>query len=316
MEDDRPDSPQQRPDGAGDHTRPLPPSHDPDATGAMPPVDGGDQTQAMPPVDGGDRTQAMPPVDGGDRTQAMPPVDGGDQTQAMPPVDRGDTQAMPPVGAGEEGGPGGAAVWSGRAEVRPPQAEEAEEVWYPQDEPGRRWWMPILIGVVVLVLLAALGTGLWLILGAAGDSEPDPAPVSPTATRSATPATSAPPTTRGPATPSAPATTTALVQVPAVVGWPVSAAQTAMSQAGLGYRVRLEESGRPAGTVLRAEPSAGSQVPTGTEIVLVVAAEPTAAPTAEPTAPAPPSPTGATASPRAEGPSVPPAPVNPRGPGS
>jgi predicted exporter len=34
----------------------------------------------------------------------------------------------------------------------------------PPREPRGKWWTPIVVGIAVLVLLALLGWGIWLIL--------------------------------------------------------------------------------------------------------------------------------------------------------
>ncbi|GAB3819597.1 hypothetical protein [Micromonospora zhanjiangensis] len=73
--------------------------------------------------------------------------------------------------------------WSGRAGVPPPPATgPGPTQWYPADDDrsDRRWWTPILFGVVALVLLGVLGFGLWLIANARRQN-PAPTPSVPTA---------------------------------------------------------------------------------------------------------------------------------------
>ncbi|MEU4771128.1 PASTA domain-containing protein [Micromonospora sp. NPDC023644] len=258
MSDDRQEPSAGEPD---DRTRPLPPSGEPSA-GAEP-----DRTQPLPRPD-----RPAPDAD------ATRPVDGAT------PLDR--TAAMPP----ERSGP---AAWSGRAEVRPARPDDHPEAeWYADDQGSRRWWLPILWGVIVLLLLGLLGAGLWLALQSADDdpSGPEPSP-SPSVTR-ASPTTAAPtsavPTSSSPSaspSPSAPAE----LPMPPVVNLPLATAQAILDDVGLGHRVEYETSDRPAGTVIRTEPEAGELVPEDEEVTLVVArdaASPTGevTPSVEPTA--------------------------------
>ncbi|MGC5331700.1 PASTA domain-containing protein [Micromonospora sp. DT62] len=261
MSDDRREPP------AGEHddrTRPLPPPGDP--SGGPEP----DRTQPLPRPD-----RSAP--DAGDATRRVP-LDG------TAPLDR--TAAVPP----ERSGP---AAWSGRAEVRPGgPADQPEAEWYAEEQDARRWWLPILWGVIVLLLLGLLGAGLWLALQSADDdpSGPEPSP-SPSVTR-ASPTTAAPtsaaPTSSSPSaspTPSEPAE----LPMPPVVNLPLETAQAILDDVGLGHRVEYETSDRPAGTVIRTEPAAGELVPADEEVTLVVArdaASPTGevTPSVEPTA--------------------------------
>ncbi|MEV4662472.1 PASTA domain-containing protein [Micromonospora echinofusca] len=261
MSDDRREPP------AGEHddrTRPLPPPGDA-PTGAEP-----DRTQPLPRPD---RRAA----DAGDATRPVP-VDG------TAPLDR--TAAMPP----ERSGP---AAWSGRAEVRPAgPADQPETEWYAEDQGARRWWLPILWGVIVLLLVGLLGVGLWLALQPGDDdpSGPEPSP-SPSVTRASptTPApTSAAPTSASPSASPSPSVPAEL-PMPPVVNLPLATAQAILDDVGLGHRVEYETSDRPAGTVIRSEPAAGELVPRDEEVTLVVAREaapPTdgVTPSVEPTA--------------------------------
>ncbi|MER7333271.1 MULTISPECIES: PASTA domain-containing protein [unclassified Micromonospora] len=242
----------------------------------------GDSSAGPEPAD---RTQRLPGPEG-------PQPAGDDATRSMPvdrtaPLDR--TAAMPP----ERSGP---AAWSGRAEVPPPRPADPREAaeWYAEEPGGRRWWLPILWGVVALLLLGLLGVGLWLALQSADDDPAVPGlSPSPSVTRVSptTPApTSAAPTTPSP---SASPTTSAAAQVPMppVVNLPLATAQAILDDLGLGHRVEYRESDRPEGTVIRTDPDAGELVPDGEEVTLVVSrgapsptgGEPTPT-TAEPTA--------------------------------
>jgi hypothetical protein len=141
------------------------------------------------------------------------------------------------------------------------------------DEPdGRRWWMPIMVGVIALVLLTVLVVAGWVIIDSARRETPDPRPPV-TTTSAATPTrTSAAPTTTPPSptgTPSATASTT--VVVPPLVGLPEQEAVELLEQFGLVPRLRFRGSDRPAGTVLQTDPSAGREVAPGDEVTLVIA---------------------------------------------
>ncbi|MER7460476.1 PASTA domain-containing protein [Micromonospora sp. NPDC126480] len=227
-----------------------------------------------------------------DRTQRLPhPEDrpAGDETRALPadrtaPLDS--TAPLPPAG--------GPPAWSGRAGVPPPRPSEYRETtdWYAEDQGGRRWWSPILWGVVILLLLGALGTGLWLALNA-GDDEPtgpEPSPSAPVTRASPTTGaatTSAAPTSASPS--ASPTEEPGGVPMPPVVNLPLATARAILDRAGLDYRVEYRASDRPAGTVIDTEPDVGELVPEGAEVTLTVSRPetspdgPEATPSPEPT---------------------------------
>ncbi|MEH0969986.1 PASTA domain-containing protein [Micromonospora sp. CPCC 205546] len=223
-----------------------------------------------------DDRQEPPAGEHDDRTRPLPP-------QGDAPPDR--TAALPP----ERSGP---APWSGRAEVRPAgPADQPEAEWYAEDQGPRRWWLPILWGVIALLLAGLLGVGLWLALQPADDDDPSGPEPSPSVTR-ASPTTAAP-TSAAPtsASPSASPTASepARLPMPPVVNLPLETAQGILDDVGLGYQVEYETSDRPAGTVLRSEPEAGELVPEDEEVTLVVARTATSptggvTPSVEPTA--------------------------------
>ncbi|WP_236648779.1 hypothetical protein [Micromonospora sicca] len=142
-----------------------------------------------PPGDDADATRALPPDRGpggadADATRALPPT--GDRTARQQPADR--TAPLP-------------VAWSGRAGVPPPRPvgyQEAGTEWYTEEQAGRRWWMPILLGILALLLIALIGVGVWLALRAA-DRGPEPSP-SLTPGPTTAPATTAAPTSAAPTT--------------------------------------------------------------------------------------------------------------------
>ncbi|MEV5630491.1 PASTA domain-containing protein [Micromonospora tulbaghiae] len=287
MSDDR----QEPPAGDADATRALPPDPDADATRAMPRDAAGEDaetTRAMPRNAAGEdveATRAMP-RNAGDATRPLPggPAgQGGPGGQGGPrrPLDA--TAPQEPVGA-----------WSGRAGVPPPRPAgypEPGAEWYGDEQAGRRWWMPILLGVLALLLLGLIGVGVWLALRAADrNSDPGPAVPSISAQTSTAPTTAAP-TSAAPSSspPSTPATTAPVeVPMPPLVGLPEAAARAALDRLDLDYRVQRRASDRPAGTVISTDPEAGYPVGEDDRVTIVVAvpAPPTSGPTTPGSAPA------------------------------
>jgi hypothetical protein len=185
-----------------------------------------------------------------------------------------ETALMPPAG--------GAAPWAGRAAVRPPGtgggAGPARTEWTEEELPRGRWWMPILVGVVVLLLLGLLGAGVWLIAQNVSDDDPDPGPNRTPATvttKPSTPSTTEPTTTEPEPTREEPQE----VAVPPVLGLTIEDAGDALDEAGLTYRIVFRGSDEPAGTVIDTNPPVGRQVPRDRKVTLTVAEEPEPEPT-------------------------------------
>lgn len=234
---------------------------------------GGDETRQMPAA--GDETRQMRAT--GDETRQMPET--GDETRQMPAAD--ETAAMPEQPA----------AWSGRAGVPPPDSaavvrEPVPTEWAPPEDGGGKWWMPIVVGIVALLLLGALIAGVWLIYNA-NKVEPTPTPTpSPTLAPTSAPATSAAPTTSPPAPPT---TAPAEVPVPPLVGLTDQQARDELDRLGLSYRLVYRPAAEPPNTVIETQPAEGTAVPPGSEITLVIASPltptepPTAAPTVVPT---------------------------------
>ncbi|MEE6258555.1 PASTA domain-containing protein [Plantactinospora sonchi] len=256
--------------GATKETQPVPP--------------GAAETQVVPP--GPAQTQPVPP--GAAETQVVPP--GPAETQVIRPGSA-QTRATTRPGPAEEtrAAPTREPAWAGRAEVPvrrayDPGAPTPTDWSYSEEQDGRRWWLPILVGVIGLVLLAVLLVAGWVIVDSVRRGTPGPPTATPSAaTSGATSApTSAPPTTAAPTTPSA--TPATAVSVPPLVGLPESAAIALLEQLGLTPELRFEPSDEPAGTVLATEPEEGAEVTPGDVVVLVIA---------EPEPPTPPATTGA-----------------------
>jgi hypothetical protein len=251
-----------------------------------------DETRPFTPRSGDD-TRLSGPSD--DETRVDWPSD--DETVADPlPPRANHTSVMPPVG--DEWAPSRAnPAWSGRAEVRAPRPDTYQETaeWPPPmgREPRDRWWMPIVVGIIALILLAALAFGVYLIVqNSRGDDTPAPAippPAAPTqAATTSTPSTppSTEPTTNEPS-PTASTTNpaTAAVAIPALKGLPLPAAETALSNMGLSWHVILRDSDALPGTVIDSDPAEGQEVPSDTRITLVVAQGVTPPATGTPEAP-------------------------------
>jgi hypothetical protein len=210
------------------------------------------------------------------------------------------TSVMPPVDddwAASRGRPS----WLGRAEVRAPQPGSTD---YPEPEwttaadrdSGDRWWLPIVVGVVALVLLAGLGYGFYLLVQNSNDDDkPGPATspsVLPTqtvpttgmtteTTPPSTEPTTTPPTTTPPTTsPSTTDPTTDEVTIPALKGLSLAEAQAALQRVGVGYRLLYRASDAQPGTVIDSDPAEGQEVPPDTTVTLVISAARTTTPTA------------------------------------
>jgi hypothetical protein len=214
--------------------------------------------------------------------QGAPPDEPG---RGPRPVGPGGTTVMPAVppapGAGPTA-PVGTPRWSARAQV--PQAPAPSDDTMADgmyEQPHRRAWaMPALIGVCVVLLLAAIGFGAWLVVRGLQGTTPSPSvgPTQPTAT--------APPTT-APTKPSPTATTKSPVAVPVpdLRGQDYAAAANTLTGLGLvPKRVNEPSATVPAGKVIRTDPSGGF-VLSGDDITVVVSSgSPTPSPSPSPSA--------------------------------
>jgi hypothetical protein len=265
--------PGEPPYGRDDDARRRPPNPPDDATRVTPSSpDDATRTQPVRP-DGATRVPPNHPDGVDDRTRPMP------RSNDRGPSDR--TSIMPPVG----GAPEGNAPWAGRAEVRAPRAEPygadpygpgATSDWSagPPSEPRGKWWLPIVIGIVGLVLLALLGWGIYLIAQHQDDDTPATTPTPTVAPASTVTAATTAPTTAAPTT-AAPTTTAPSpeeVTVPALKGLSQDAAQQALSRRGLSARLKFRASTEaPPGTVIDSDPAEGQEVPPDSVVTLFIA---------------------------------------------
>jgi hypothetical protein len=242
-----------------------------------------------------DRTEQMPRAGADDAETVLTPRP--DATSIMPAVEAGagrlEAAARAAAGGNDADYGAGSPAWSGRAEVRPPRPGAGGDFtgdWGPPppSEPRGKWWLPIVIGIVVLVLLALLGWGVWLIVQA-GDKSGDS--TTPAATTSAAAPETTKPTTKPPTTePTTTPTTTdptgpEEVTIPALNGLSSAEARRALDRTGLAYRLRFVTSDAPAGTVIDSDPKEGLQVPSDTTVTLIIAAPPSSSPTVTTTKP-------------------------------
>ncbi len=203
----------------------------------------------------------------------------GDETARLPPVaDQAPTAADGTAVLPRADEAGDPSRWSARAGVpvrRSGEAAPQEQQWVPDQGP-RVWWMPILIGLVILILLGLVSLGLWLALRG---STPAPAPTTAPSATSASPTPSSPPPTSA----SPPAV---LVPIPPLANVPVDQATEILRSQGLVAKIvnRVSDS-LPAGTVIDTDPAAGTQVPVGSQVTLFVATPPPTS--ASPPAPSP-----------------------------
>jgi cell division septation protein DedD len=264
-----------------DETRRFPAAGDRGPDDTLPdgePLD--DRTRITPTPD--DATQIAPPVVD-DATRVASAAAGADATRISPADDDWAPSRANPV-------------WSGRAEVRSPLPGRTafESDWPtgpPEPQPRDRWWMPIVVGIIVLILLALLGWGIYLIVqNSDGTGTPAPSPTT-TAAATTTAATSAPttppssePTTTSPsATASTTEPTSTEVTIPALRGLALADARAALNSTGLSYYVLYRDSPRSEpNTVIDCDPPEGMVVPPDTRVTLVVAQAASTSPTASP----------------------------------
>jgi hypothetical protein len=255
----------------------TPPAPDGDATKPQPAATP-DQSAAggasAPPTPGRGADQPVPsPEVDADATRRLPSQTG--ETTIIPPVRPGETAMIPPViGVPEDRG----ARWAARAGVPRPAADEEEE-WVPTEEPGSPWWLPLVLGIGGLLLLALVGLGVYVAFHNRGN----PAPVasaSPSLSPSPTPSATPPQTPS--ATPSL-SPSVATVTLPDLRNVAVADAQATLSQLGLNPQVTDQPNNTvPVGTVIAMDPAPGTAVALGSTVTLTVAVAPSPTPSPTP----------------------------------
>ncbi|MGK5679958.1 PASTA domain-containing protein [Actinoplanes sp. URMC 104] len=258
------------------------------------PVDAPMGRAAVPPPDDEDTFPGKGSRDDDtlDDVRRVPPVRDDPTVVAGKP---GSTAIMPPVGDDDWAASRANPAWQGRAEVRAPQPGRGypEVDWAASAPPAQRdrWWMPIVVGIIALILLAVLGWAIYLIVSdSSGDEAPAPvtsAPVTSSVvapTETVTTETSSPspsPTTSSPEpSPTTTEPTSSEVTIPALRGLALPEAQLALRSMGLNYRLIFRQAPDvPGGTVIDSDPVEGQEVPPDTTVTLVVAADATTGPT-------------------------------------
>ncbi|WP_033343406.1 PASTA domain-containing protein [Catenuloplanes japonicus] len=232
---------------------------------------------------------------GNDQTRPYRPVPGGpgmDQTAPYRPVGNDGTRRMDPVQGGPAG-PGGADPWTARASVRPAEpgggqfgAQQPDPFsrddpgWGAPDEPTRKWWLPIMWGVIALVVLLVLGGALYAATQSGG-GDADPTPTTAVTTPSAEKTTgepSAEPTSKEPSKPpttAASPTKAADVEVPRMTGYTLAEAQQSLAALDLPFALVYQTTDVfDPDTVIDTDPPGGATVPKGTKVTITVARAP------------------------------------------
>ena len=200
----------------------------------------------------------------------------------------GETAEQPVAADPVPGTDAAAARWSARARVPPPDLDSEPgptTEWQEGGQPPRSPALVALIALAVFILLALIGLGLWLLLRDRGTGPVTPPTSSPSAATSTAPTTGRP--TRSPTTPAA-TTGPALLTIPDLRG---QDADRAIGQLGV-LGVVAEKREQPdaeidAGKVIGTNPGAGTGVPPGSKVIVLVSTGVPAPPTGEPTTPGP-----------------------------
>jgi hypothetical protein len=254
----------------GDETAVM--AHGGEKAGASQVPAGGDETQVLAAADA---TQVLPD---GDATQV---IANGDQTAVIPPRDRrpapgvDQTAVLPPMPA-----------WAGRAEVRPPGAGGVRQAvppdeWQDYGDGGRRWWLPIVLGILGLLMLGVLGAGVWLIMRTQND-KPAPAASATASVRPSQTSASPSPTT---ASPSPTASGPVQVLVPPLVGLTAGQAETLLQQNHLNFQLLYRyDPNTLVGNVIEANPVVGTLVDQGSTVTLVISSPASSSPSPSPSA--------------------------------
>lgn len=261
-----------------------------------------DGTQPIPTAEP-DETSTFDPFVDDDDDAGVDAADADDEPaeQAKPTTPDATQRVEPQYWAARASVPSDAGTDDGLDHPAPAGYPPAGDPAPDRDGDAQRTWLtPRVIGVVVVVLLAMLGTGLYLIFDSSDDG-PRPGPNVTAGASSATPAPSvaAEPTPTAPDTPTQPATVaptteaptptsvpttvpptvSAQVPVPNLIGQTEAAARQQLTERGLVPQVITQfRPGVPEKTVITTEPGPGSMVDRGTKVTVVVAAAPPVSP--------------------------------------
>jgi hypothetical protein len=205
-------------------------------------------------------------------TTVIPPVPGRPDATAMMPATTEDPK------------------WTARAGVpAAPRGAAPPEEWQRYEDPhgGRTWWLPIFLGVLALLLIAAVAVAAYLIDKNNNNDGVNGTPT-PTATTPSAPATTASPSSPPPTSESPSPSPT----LPNLIGSTKEQAIAYLDQNGIKYEVvEREDLTAPAGTVLETDPKPGEIITADTVVKLTVAKPP---PTSSPTDTASPTPDATT----------------------
>jgi hypothetical protein len=170
------------------------------------------------------------------------------------------------------------ARWAARAGV-PRAAVDEEEEWVPTEEPGSPWWLPLVLGIGGLLLLALVGLGVYVAFHNRGN----PAPVASTSPNVSPSPTPSPTPSLGPSPTPSLSPSAATVALPDLRNVAVSDAQATLSQLGLNSTVVDQPDGAvPVGTVIGTDPAPGTPVALGSTVTLTVAVAPSPTPSLTP----------------------------------
>jgi hypothetical protein len=208
------------------------------------------------------QTQDQIPSDPWGETEIRPgpgsSTDGG--TSILPAVDH------PAESGGPAGPKPGSPRWTARAQVRTPDVEEEiHEEW---SEPPRGPLVPILVAICIVLLIALVALGTWLIFLDRPSATPTPTPTVQTATPPppSNTRTSVTTTTTVPPTP---------IPIPDLRGQDYAAAAAQLTLLGfVPVRHDAVDADVPKGKVIQTDPVAGQLVRPGTSINVIVSAGP------------------------------------------
>jgi len=246
----------------------------------------GPYPQPVEPSDPAETREQPNPDETAQQPAAADSANGDSPTAAEDSTDMGPsgTSVLPAIPEAKPGPP----RWSARAQVRPPDIDHGAGVQADWDEAAERLprglFVPVLVTATVVLLLALIGLGVWLVLH--NRSTTPGVPPSNVVTSSPGTPTTKPPATR---TTAPPTTVPALVPIPDLRGKDYGTAAAELTALGF-VPSRSDESDPelPAGQVIGTDPPAGNQLLPGTKITVRVSTGPAVVPTTEPPTTPPP----------------------------